>query len=979
MKNRHHIRAVLFDLDGVIVHTDRFHQAGWQQLADEEGWKFSEARAHSLRGVSRMEALDTILADNGLQAASDADKVKWADRKNSYYKNFVKDIGQSEVIPGSVAFVRELRSRGVLTALCSASKNAPDILRLLQLEDLFDTVVCGHDTTRSKPDPQVFELAAERLGVPAFHCVVFEDAPTGVEAAKRAGMKCVGVGDREGLPEAPSLIARYSEIDIEALLDSGRPFRPEPHGWELIEGDFRPTRALFWETMLAVTNGAFGVRGNLEEENEGVSSYPATLMNGIVGYVPYHYLWAFPGYPHRGHTFLNVCEWTRVRLEVDGERFSMTHSGPSEHRRGLNLRSGTVFRQWKFKTESGVEVSVKTTRIASMERRHLAALCYEVSVSAPCQVVLESETDAAPFSRMFNGRGIEVRALQRDGDFLLANQISTTSEQSMTTGIREIVSEGDRRVQCEVAIEGDVCKTRYRIDAEPGGSVRLEKTAVFCTEIEQPDADLAETVKLLLSEAPACQELFAEHSRWWERYWSVADIEIDGDPLDQLGIRLSLFHNRQSNPEDGYRSIGANGQTGDNYSGHVFWDTEQYILVPYLYSEPATVRGLLEYRYRILDKAREQARLMQSCGAEYSWNSITGEECGHVFEAAQGQVHLQCDIAWAIDRYVRTTGDAEFMHDMGAEIIFETARYLRDRGAFSPYKNNQFVFNAVCGANEYSCGVDNNATTNYMAQWHFLRAYDLFTSMQRDAPDKMEKLLSRIKLTNEEVEGWRAAGEAMYLPYSKEMGIVPQDDNFLGRDPVDMSKIPFHTDVRTLVHPLNLWRMQLIKQADTVFLMFLMSEKFDEETIRRTYEFHEARTNHGSSLSAAVHCIVAAQIGKHDDAYHFFRESALMDINDLKGNTAGGMHSACLGGTWMAVVNGFAGMRDDSRGLSFQPRLPKDWARLSFQLVWNGTRIGVEILSDKAVYRHLDGPGIEFLHRDDQVVLEPETTRELGI
>jgi alpha,alpha-trehalose phosphorylase len=880
---------------------------------------------------------------------------------------------EARTIEDTRDFIGMLRQRGILTALCYTGDSIPAKLELLNLEGMFDEVVCEQEASRTSADPKPFQLAADRLGLPAFHCLVIGVSPAAVEAAKRAGMKCVGLGSAEGLANAPAVIASFDEVDVEALLDSGRPYRPQPHGWELQEGAFRSARSLYWESMFAVTNGVIGVRGNLEEQNADIATYPASFVNGLVAYIPYSYMWAFPGYPHRGHCMINACEWTGVCLEVDGERFSMDSKGLRTHQRHLDMRSGQLVRTFTWETRSGVIVKVETRRMVSMVRRQVALLSYRVEVSDACKIVLDSSTQASPHSKHLNGKGLDAEIVKQGKEECIFKQSSVSSGQILATGIRQtLVTAAEYSSNCDS--EATEVRMRYELAAENAETIHFEKIVVFCLQQEGDDS-IAE-VQSILANLPAITILFQEQAQWWQNYWGKAGIEIEGDTLDQLGVRLSLFHNRQSNPEDGRHSVGANGLTGDNYAGHVFWDTEQYIAVPFLYIEPESVRGLLEYRYRILDKARERARLMQSKGAEYSWNSITGEECGHVFEAAQGQIHLQSDIAWAIDRYVSACDDQDFMHQMGAEIIFETARYLFDRGAFSDYRDGQFVFNAVCGSNEYACGVDNNAYTNYMAQWHFSRAVEIAAEIEKVNPELWNELSSRLQLEKYEIGNWQHASERMYLPYDKKLGIVPQDDNFLSRDPVDMSRIPFHFDMRSVLHPLNLWRMQLIKQADAVLLMFMMNEKFDKQTIEKTYQFHEARTNHGSSLSACIHAIVACDVGKVEDDYHFFRESALMDINDLKSNTSGGVHSACMGGTWMAVVNGFAGMRDDSRGLSFHPRLPEAWTRLCFQMVWRGVRLEVEMKRNAVIYRHISGPSIQFRHRQVGVDLAVNTEKE---
>ena len=962
--NRHHIKAVLFDLDGVVVFTDKYHYLGWKQLADEKGWDFNEEVNHSCRGVPRLASLQVILDHNKVDFPQD-EKERLADIKNEYYKELLKQINEKDIYPGVIPFLEELKEKGVKLAICSSSKNAQPVLDALNLTHLFDAVITGNDIEKPKPDPEIFLKGAAAVGVLPFHTLVFEDAPSGVEAALAAGMKCVGIGEAALLKTAPSVLTDYATIDVEALLDSGRPFRPEPNGWQLVESEFRPNRSMYWESVLAVTNGVIGVRGNLEEEADGVQSYAATQVNGIYGFIPYSYMWRFSGYPERGHAVLNACEWTRVRLEVNGERFDVHHAGIKNHRRWLDMRCGAMHRECVWITSNGIEVTLRSRRLAGMVRRHAAALEFSVEVSKPCRVLLETTTDCSPFSRAVGKLGFDFQGWEQRGEAVCARQVSTTSGQQIASGFRVRFSSGAQSPDFNEAI----CTHRAAADAIPAVPVTLSKTAVFFSDLETPAEHLERSVDQAVAELPSMDGLFEEQAAWWKRYWEKADVQIEGDDLDQLGVRMSLFHNRQSCPEDGFRSVSANGQTGDIYSGHVFWDTEQYIAKPLFYTEPESARGLMEYRYRILDKARERARQLGRKGAEYSWNSINGEECGFVFEAATGQHHLQSDVAWAVDRYVDASGDREFLYDMGAEIIFETARFLRDRGAFSDYKGG-FVLNAVCGPNEYGCGVDNNAYTNYMMQWHFETAAQIFEQMCVEVSERLEKLCERIGLTQEEAADWKTTAAQVYLPWDEKLGIVPQDDAFLGHDPVDMSTIPLHTDIRGLVHPLDLWRMQLIKQADTVLLMHLLRHKFDPETVRRCYEYYEPKTNHGSSLSACMHAIVAADIGKMDDAYHFFRESALMDINDLKSNTIGGVHSACLGGTWMAVVNGFGGLLDDTVSLRFRPQLPEKWIRLAFQVVWHGTRIGVEIKPDEVVYQHLGGPGISFMHCGERIRLD---------
>ncbi|MBD3240567.1 MAG: glycoside hydrolase family 65 protein, partial [Chitinivibrionales bacterium] len=336
------------------------------------------------------------------------------------------------------------------------------------------------------------------------------------------------------------------------------------------------------------------------------------------------------------------------------------------------------------------------------------------------------------------------------------------------------------------------------------------------------------------------------------------------------------------------------------------------------------------------------------------------------------QYHLLPAIAHAIYRYHEATGDDEFLFRYGAEILFEMSRFLEDRGARIPHKNNAFCLNVVCGPDEYGCGVNNNCYTNVMTQWQLRYAAALHERMAREAPELLDEVCARISLGPEEPDQWREAAEDMYVPYNETLGIHEQDDVFLSLDPVDMRMVPRNTDIREISHPLNLWRMQVAKQADVVLLMFVQGHQFPADVKQRNYEFYEPRTCHGSSLSACIHAVLASELGRHEEAYDYYRESLMMDLNDFKDNTGGGVHSACLGGTWMAIVNGFAGMRDHPGGLSFDPWLPSAWNGYRFTVVYRGSRIGVEVDSDGTVFRLLEGKPVSFDASGEKVTLSDD-------
>ncbi len=961
---KHHIRAVLFDLDGVVAFTDKYHYQAWKRLAGEQDWEFDWEINHACRGIPRMASLQVILDHNKVEI-SPAEKEELAARKNRYYAETLRNVSGEDLYPGVVAFLEKLRAEGVKLGLCSSSRNALTVLKALELEDCFGTVVTGNDLTRAKPDPQIFLLGADRLRVPPFHCLVFEDAASGIEAGLAAGMKCIGVGKPEQLPNAPEIVETYEEIDVQALLDTGRPQPMPAEPWAVTETEIRPRRLAYWETVFALSNGLIGWRGSLEEEDERTRnhSYPALFLNGLYGYKPYEHIWKFPGYPESLHAMLNWGDWGVVNLRVDDVPFSPFTGEISAHRRSLNLQKGFLRRSFVWKSPNGRRVAVKTWRLASMTLRHRAALRYEVTPLDDCVITIESKVRLQAESKALPGPQIEILKVERgqeaDSALLKARNGPFQVGMAVAHDFRHDKSaEFFKHSKWEDNCLVHVCEIR----AAAGRPVALEKHLGVHTSVETPAGELAAraAAAAVKSRREGFGPLLRQQEDFWAGYWKKADIRIDGPAADQQAARWTLFHLRQSHPENDTRSIGANSLTGDKYCGHVFWDTEMYIAPQALYTEPRLVRSLLMYRYNLLDRARERARQMGGPGALYSWNSISGEECGVVFEAATAEYHLLNAIAFAIDRYVRQTGDQEFLYDYGAEILFETSRFLADLGGFVPRRGNRFRINSVCGPDEYACGVNNNCYTNVMTQWHFRYAAEVCGRMKEETPDRFTRLVEKIGLKEDEPAFWRRAADAMYIPFDEEWGIHAQDDSFLNLEPADMEMIPQNTDIREMMHPLNLWRLQVAKQADVVLLMFVQGHQFSPEIKRANYEFYEPRTCHGSSLSACMHAILAAETGREEDAWRYFRQSARMDLNDFKNNTGGGVHSACLGGTWMAVVNGFAGMRDEPEGLRFAPMLPDNWRGYGFQIVHRGRRLAVEVKTGQVTYRLLEGEEMEF-------------------
>ena len=608
-----------------------------------------------------------------------------------------------------------------------------------------------------------------------------------------------------------------------------------------------------------------------------------------------------------------------------------------------------------------------------MARRHSAAIRLEVTpLNFSGEVRFESIVKENPPSNIIRGRELTTTKSGMSGNTFFMQTRTKTSGIEVAMAFSNVLESSDSTVAVTTFGDGLATST---VSAEvlEGETAIFTKSGCFYSTLDADGSIIMDKVLHGLSQdvTDGFDTLLREQRDFWKAYWENADIEIGGSTKEQAAIRFCLFHLRQSNPENNYKSIPATGETSDGYSGHVFWDTEMYMVPQFTYTEPELVRPLLIYRYNLLARARERADQMDGVGALYSWESTNGEECGVIYEASTAEYHINSDIVYAIWRYVQSTDDTEFLCDYGAEIVFETARFLADRGKFIPLRGNKFCINVVCGPDEYNCGVDNNCYTNMLTQFHFEYAVKIYEVIEAEYPGNLSKLAEKIGLSDEEPATWKRAAENMYIPWNEEHGIHAQDDSYIYRDPVDMSQVAMYTDIRGDYHPLNLWRLQLTKQADVVLLMFILGDRFSTDVKRANYEFYEPRTNHGSSLSPSIHSIMAAEIGKRTAAYDYFRESLYMDLYDVKNNTNAGVHAASLGGTWMSIVNGIAGMRDYEDKLIFNPYLPPEWEYCRFTVNYRGRIIGITIDQQNAEYRLISGRDIVFVSGETTVELSP--------
>ena len=466
-------------------------------------------------------------------------------------------------------------------------------------------------------------------------------------------------------------------------------------------------------------------------------------------------------------------------------------------------------------------------------------------------------------------------------------------------------------------------------------------------------------------------------------FWRRSDVRIKDVREDrtkrttveiQQAIRFNLFHILQASARAENAGVAAKGLTGQAYEGHYFWDTEIYLLPFLTYTSPQIARNLLGFRYRTLPQARARARQLGHRGAIFPWRTISGEEASAYYAAGTAQYHINADIMFALRKYVQATSDDVFLRDCGAEMLVETARLWLDLGFYSNAKGGKFCINAVTGPDEYNTVVNNNAYTNLMARENLRYAVQTVESLRAKNPDAYNALAHKTTLDPAEVDAWLRAAENMYVPYDEKLKIIPQDDGFLEREPWDFRNTPpDHYPLLLFYHPLNIYRKQVIKQADVVLAMFLLGDVFSPEAKKRNFDFYDPLTTGDSSLSSCVEAIIAAQVGDMDKAIRYGMAALLMDLADVGGNVKDGCHIASMGGTWMVLAYGFGGMRDNDGTLSFRPRrAPQDNAILRFPLTYRGQMLEVEIGIDKVEYSLREGECLVIRHETEEVQLTRE-------
>lgn len=747
--------------------------------------------------------------------------------------------------------------------------------------------------------------------------------------------------------------------------------------WALRETELRIGTLAQTESLFALSNGHLGMRGNLDEGEP--TGQIGTFLNGVYEIRPLPHAETAYGYPEAGETVVSVPNGKLIRLLVDDELMDVRYGEVLRHERVLDFREGVLRRVMHWRSPTGQEVIVESERIVSLRQRGVAAIRYRVTpVNKDMQLVAQSElvANGDEIGDHYDPNDPRMGAVLdkplRSEEHFRHEEMAMLIHRTENSGLRvasamdhEIVGPDDMYVEGETG--PDIGRLTVTAMVPAGETLEVLKYLAYGWSGRRSISSVRAQVRGSLSEArhTGWSGLVASQNEFLTEFWDNADVIVEGDDEMQQAVRFALFHLLQASARGERRAIPAKGLTGSGYDGHAFWDTETFVLPVLTYTWPTAARDALHWRNATIDLARERAHQLNLAGATFPWRTIAGRECSGYWPASTAAFHVSADVSDAVLRYVKATGDEEFHREVGVPILIETARMWQKLGAFD--SRGEFRIAGVTGPDEYSAIVDNNVYTNLMAARNLRGAAAAAVKFPEDA--------AALGLEPDEPDNWLRAAESMHIPYDEAQGVHPQADNFTHHEFWPFDEMEATDYPLMLNYPyFDLYRKQVVKQADLVLALFTNGDYFTAEEKSRNFAYYEAVTVRDSSLSACSQAVIAAETGHLDLAWQYLRETALVDLHNLAHNTSDGLHLAASAGTWLGLVCGFGGFRDYYDVPYFAPRLPKNLSRLAFNLRLGESTLRVDVTQHEASYTITRGHAAEITHFGEQLsVTDGET------
>ncbi|MDH6369837.1 maltose phosphorylase [Paenibacillus sp. PastF-3] len=749
--------------------------------------------------------------------------------------------------------------------------------------------------------------------------------------------------------------------------------------WAIIEEGFDPERNRTSESIFSLGNEYMGVRGYAEEGYSG-DSLQGSYFNGLNEQLDIgnHY----KGIIRSLRYMVNAVDWLYTRITVNGEQLDLAKSKISEYVRKLDLRSGTYRRELLWHLDDGKILKVVFTRLVSMTMSHLGLQRVEFEpLNFSGSVDICAGLD---FSIIHEERGECMWSSLRSGEQGSATAIMARTVNTANKLFSSFSLQSSQPLQLTRVEHDKFIGQSFTMDLAQGEAAHFTKLVINCS-----DSESAHTAEELWSKGLALAEsvsqlsdtqIFADQTAYWNGIWETSDIRIEGDPENQQGIRFCIFQLYQTYHGDhpGF-NIGAKGLTGEVYRGLAFWDTESYCLPFYMFNNPKAARSLLDFRYKTLPQAMQRAKDVDCEGACYPIATIDGTESCDLWQHSNLQLHVGTAISYGIWHYVKNTGDKEFLHSKGAEMLIQISRFYATRGQWGQ-QSGKYGYFGVMGPDEFQLMVNNNCYINLMAQKSFEYTLDTLSEMKEQAPEAFALVAEKTGLRNEELTDWENKADNMKIPADEVTGVFEEHDGFFDMPHIDIHSIP------VTEFPLysnwsydRLYRYDMIKQPDVLMFMFLYNGQFTKEEKLANYEYYESRCIHESSLSPSIHSILASEIGKPEEAYSFFEFATRLDLDNYNRNTREGLHTTSIAAAWMNIVYGFGGMRSDGDRLSFQPSLPERWSEYSFQVMYEGVLLRILVNKTSVTLTAINGGSTDIIVYGQSITVDASgTTLPLG-
>jgi trehalose/maltose hydrolase-like predicted phosphorylase len=712
--------------------------------------------------------------------------------------------------------------------------------------------------------------------------------------------------------------------------------------WVLAAEGFDVLREAIYESRFSISNGFLGLRaGRVVSRGERWVDPHRAYVAGMFDR---------PDPERPIPVLVPAAGWQQIRIMLPGGPLVHHPAEAISHRTTLDMRRGVLLTGSRLIDNPAIAVQVRTLHLVSLNERGIGVQVIELKIE-------NGETEVA-VEASFEGLGLGLKLERIEQDLGVWRTKYSGKRVAMAT-VLSLQIDGS-----EVAptVPGPFMWS-WHWKTRPGQIVCFARLiAVARGDTEEADPGRVTREKLGAARRIGWRKVAQEHEAAWSDRWRSSDIEVGGDPTAEQALRFAVYHlNSAANPADERVSIGARGLTGDDYHGHVFWDTEIYLLPFYTFTWPEAARALLMYRFRTIDGARQKAARMGWRGAMYAWESAdTGAEAtpeqvvgpdGQIIDILCGkqEQHITADIAYAVWQYWQATEDVNFLLEAGAEILLETGRFWSSRA--QPEKDGYCHIRGVIGPDEYHEHIDDNAYTNVMARWNIRRALEVAALLRDRRPDQWERLSHGLGLEDAELVRWRTVAETMATGWNSQTGLFEQFAGFFGLEEIDLAGYAGRSvPMDVVLGRERTQRSKVIKQADVVGLLGLLPEEFPDDSGRTNFRYYEPRCSHGSSLSGAMHGLVAARLGDSDLALRYFEHAVAIDMADNHTMIAGGLHMAALGGTWLTAIFGFAGLSLQSDGIAFNPRLPASWRTLKFGIQWRGRHVRIGIVGAEQLF-----------------------------